>query len=206
MSRHRARRSGLLRAVLSLGLLVGIGVSGTMAYWTDQATVTTGPLAAGRLDLTLNGQLAGPGGSTTDTTFAVGDLVPGESFARAITVGNAGTVPLDYTAVSHTNGTLGPGLRWTVVAGGAASNAGSSANGNRTGTCAGGTTTFSSPSAISANAAAPTPVVPPRRPLAAGASETLCVIVRLDPSAPSSLQGATATATFVVNGVQRGAP
>ncbi|MFD1858568.1 hypothetical protein EHW97_09200 [Aeromicrobium camelliae] len=196
MSKHRARRSGLLRAVLSLGLLLGLGVSGTMAYWTDQATVATGQLAAGRLDLTLNGQLAGPGGTTADTAFTVGDLVPGESFARAITVGNAGTVPLDYTAVAHTNGALGPGLRWSVVAGGTATNSGSSTNGNRTGTCTGGTLTFS----------APTPVVPARRPLAAGASETLCITVTLDRSATSSLQGATATASFVVNGVQRGAP
>src|SRR5690606_32980021 len=75
----RRRGRDFARAVLSLGLLVGLGVTGTLAYWTDEGAVTTGSLHAARLDLTVNGQLGGAGGTTTDTSFAIADLVPGES-------------------------------------------------------------------------------------------------------------------------------
>lgn len=182
-----------------------LGVGGTMAFWSDQASVDTGSLGAGRLDVTLNGQLTGEGGVIADTQFSIGDLVPGESFARAITVGNGGTVPLDYTMTGSTSGALGPALRWTVVPGGSADNAGTVAGGDRTGTCTGGTITYPS-AAISDAAASPTGVIAARRPLAVGANEQVCVIVALDANAASTLQGATATARFVTTGIQRGAP
>ncbi|OUZ12574.1 hypothetical protein BHE97_02445 [Aeromicrobium sp. PE09-221] len=201
---QRRRRSAVLVWIVGVILALAVGVGGTMAFWSDEATVETGSLEAGRLDVTLNGQLTGPGGSIADAQFAIADLVPGESFARTITVGNGGTVPLDFSVTGSTSGTLGTALRWTVVAGGTAGNTGTIAAGDRTGTCTGGTTTYPS-ATISGSAASPTTVVGTRGPLAVGTAQSLCIIVGLDPNAPGTLQGETATARFVVTGTQRGA-
>ncbi|TSD55701.1 hypothetical protein FNM00_16620 [Aeromicrobium piscarium] len=202
---QRPRRLAVLVWVSGVVLMLAVGVGGTMAFWSDEATVETGSLAAGRLDVTLNGELAGEGGVLVDTQFQIADLVPGESFARVIAVGNGGTVPLDYTMTGSTSGTLGAALRWTVVPGGSATNAGTVAGGNRAGSCTGGSSTYPS-AAISGSATSPTGVIATPRPLAVGASEQVCVIVALDANAASTLQEATATARFVITGIQRGAP
>ena len=202
---RRGRRLALAAWIGGVVVALTLGVGGTMAFWSDQATVDTGALEAGRLDVTLNGELQGQGGVVTDTQFQIATLVPGESFARIIAVGNGGTVPLDYTMTGSTSGTLGAALRWTVVPGGSANNAGTVAGGNRAGSCTGGTSTYPS-AAISGSATSPTGVIAAPRPLAVGASEQVCVIVALDANADSTLQGATATARFVVTGIQRGAP
>ena len=201
----RPRRLAVLVWISGVVLMLAVGVGGTMAFWSDEATVETGSLDAGRLDVTLNGELAGEGGVLVDTQFQIADLVPGESFARTITVGNGGTVPLDYTMTGSTSGTLGAALRWTVVPGGSANNVGAVAGGNRAGSCTGGTTTYPS-AAISGSASSPTGIIGTHRPLAVDASEQVCVIVALDANAASALQGATATARFVITGIQRGAP
>ncbi len=207
---QRRRRFAVLVWIVGVVLALAVGVGGTMAFWSDEATVDTGSLGAGRLDVTLNGGLAGEGGVIDDTQFQIANLVPGESFARAITVGNGGSVPLDFSAVGSTSGALGTALRWTVVVGGTASNTGTIADGNRAGSCTGGTTTYpgtnpAAGAAISGSAASPTTVVGSRGPLAVGATRSLCVVVRLDPNAAAGLQGATAAARFVVTGIQRGA-
>lgn len=199
-----SRCRGFVRAVLSLGLLLSAGTTGTLAYWTDEGTVSTAPLSAGRLDVMLNGQLSGTGGSIVDAGFAVGDLVPGESFARELHVHNSGSVPFDYTATGYATGGLSNGLRWTVVAGASASNSGTMARGNRAGACANGMTTFGPAAALSTSAAAPSPVVSTRRPVNVGATERLCIVVGLDPNAAGALQGTTASAAFTVHAVQRG--
>ena len=116
-----------IRGLLSLGIIAGIGGVGTLAYWTDDAAVTTGSFTAGTLDVTINDALAGPannGGTTSDAGFALADMVPGESVARTVKVGNAGTIPLAYTAKAWNSGGLASGLRWTAVAGSTASNSG----------------------------------------------------------------------------------
>jgi len=183
---------------LAAALLV-LTVPGTLAFWVGDDEVTAPELRAATLDVTLNGDLAGLGGTTGDAGFTAADLIPGESFARVITVGNAGSAPLDYSVTGHTAGALGPGLRWTVTPGGVATNSGSAATGTRAGGCTGGTTVFG-PAAIPA---APTPLISTPRPLDPGADERVCVLVRLDPEASGSLQGTSADATFRVRGEQR---
>ena len=51
--RHRRRPRGRVRALLSLGLLLGITQVGTLASWTDSATVQGGGFSSGTLDLTV---------------------------------------------------------------------------------------------------------------------------------------------------------
>ncbi len=211
---HRARRrvlgSGRVRALLSLGIVVGLGAVGTLAYWTDDATITSSSFSSGRLDVTLNDQLAGAvnnGGTTSDVDFKLAEMIPGESFARTVKVGNAGTVGLTYTAKAWNTGTLASGLRWTVVAGSSASNTGTLAAGDRVGTCSAGTTTATTVT-LGTSAGTATTVITPKRTINATAPtfENVCVIAKLDSSAGNALQGTSASATFTFNGTQLGAP
>ena len=211
---HRARRrvfgSGRVRALLSLGIVVGLGAVGTLAYWTDDATITSSSFSSGRLDVTLNDQLAGAvnnGGTTSDVDFKLAEMIPGESFARTVKVGNAGTVGLTYTTKAWNSGTLASGLRWTVVAGSTASNAGTLAAGNRVGTCSAGTTTATTVT-LGTTAGTATTVITPKRTITATAPifENVCIIAKLDSTAGNALQGTTASATFIFNGTQLGAP
>jgi hypothetical protein len=176
---------------------------GTLAFWTDDASVASGGLTAAALDVTLDGNLTGTannGGTWTNSSFALDTMVPGESKAVSFAVGNAGSAPLTYAVTGTATGALATGLRFSVYAGGAASNSGTIANGNRTGTCAGSAlVTDATLSAVTAT------IVSSRRTLASGASETVCVIAKLDSGAANSLQGATATATLGFSGRQVGA-
>src|SRR5688500_795356 len=121
---HRRRRNGRTRALLSLGLLFGITQVGTLASWTDSATVVSEPFSRGTLDLQVGvraaAQLALHGGSWAHANRALPLMAPGESVAKALTVGNGGTVALTYnaTVVSSNNGLFNlatPGLHVTVI-------------------------------------------------------------------------------------------
>lgn len=207
MSRHAAPRRrwfgrGRTRALLSLGLVLGLGVVHTMAYWTDQATMTTGEIAAGTLDLRLlNGAtLVGQGGTWNNTAFAASNLTPGESVAFSFPVRNDGTTPFRFTATASASGNLRPGLRFTTTHGSnTASNSGSAANANRVGTCGANTVATSS---VTLGTTATTVIASPGVQRAAGELITVCIIVRLDPSAGNELQGQTAQATFVFDATQ----
>lgn len=206
---HRAaKRPGGPRRVLSalmavLGAVVLLGsVQGTFAFWSDEASMSTGSLTAGTLDVTLDGNLAGranDGGTWTQTTFALDAMLPGESRATSFAVRNAGTSGLTYAVAGSATGALAPALRFSVYAGGAAANTGTAAAGNRAGSCAG--------AAVATDvtlAAASAVLTATRRTLASGASEQVCVIARLTLDAANGMQGATATATFAFNGRQVG--
>ena len=133
------------KAIGAGGLVLGVGVTATLAAWTDTAAVESGSFTTGTLDLTVGettaGQLDGPGGSWTHSALTLSDMAPGESVARLLTVGNDGSIPLTFTgtvatstaALSGTNG-----LEVTVVqrATGVA-NSGSAASADRAGTCTG---------------------------------------------------------------------
>jgi predicted ribosomally synthesized peptide with SipW-like signal peptide len=196
---------------LSLGIVAGLGAVGTLAYWTDDATITSSSFSTGTLDVTLNGDLAGAannGGTTSDVGFTMSDLIPGESFARTVKVGNAGTVGLTYTAKAWNSGTLASGLRWTVVAGSTASNSGTPAAGNRAGACSSGGTTTATNVTLGTTAGTATTVITPKRTINATAPtyEDVCVIAKVDAGASNALQGTSASATFTFNGSQLGAP
>jgi predicted ribosomally synthesized peptide with SipW-like signal peptide len=199
---HRRRRSGRLRAVLSLGLLLGVSQVGTLASWTDSATVSGGGFSSGTLDLkvgeTSADQLGGPGGSWAHTTLTLAAMAPGESVARSLTIGNGGSVALTYnaTVVSSNNALFNastPGLQLTVVEGATAGNTGVQASNNRVGTCGTGTATALTNANVSTTASGlhASPVS-----LAAGASRSYCVLARLATTAPNDMQGKTTALTF----------
>ena len=210
-ARHHVLGSRRVRALLSLGIVAGLGAVGTLAYWTDEATITSSSFSTGTLDVTLNGELAGAannGGTTSDVDFTLSNMIPGESFARTVKVGNGGSVAFTYTAKAWNSGALASGLHWTVVAGSTASNSGSPSAGNRTGTCSPGGTTTASNVTLGTSADAATTVITPKRTINATAPkfEDVCVIAKVDAGASNALQGTSASATFTFNGTQLGAP
>lgn len=181
-----ALRGVRARAILSLGVVLGLGSVGTLAYWTDSATLTGGSFTTGTLDLTLSGA------HNFSTEFAAQNMQPGDSKAAVVTVKNAGSIDFTYTATGSGIGALAPLLRFTVTAGGNLADGGK--------TCTGGATVVSNV-ALGAN----TPVVPTSRSLQAGAEETLCVQATL-PATETGGQGSTAQATFTFAAKQVGAP
>lgn len=215
MTQHRRpagkskRRSGRTRAVLMLAavgvLATGMSVKGTFAFWTDSATATTGSFSAGTLDITVNGQLAGSGninGTTTVASLTLKDMVPGESIAATFPVANNGTVPLTYNLTGTGSGGLAVtnGLQYAVTFGGTATNTGSAATGNRTGSC-GTTATDANTTLLTGTPSS----FATARALAVGASDTVCVVARLNSNAPNALQGAVGTASLLFDSKQVGA-
>lgn len=213
MSNHRSqtprrRRSGRTRAIISLGVIavlsLGFSVKGTFAFWTDSATAQTGSFVAGTLDITVDGQLAGKennGKSTTIASLKLDNMVPGESVAGVFPVKNHGSIPLTYNLTGTGSGGLAVanGMQYSLTFGAAAAN--TTANGLRSGTCAGVTATDAntvvlneSPKSYATN-----------RPLAVGATETVCVVARLNSNAPNALQGLSGSASFLFDSKQVGA-
>ena len=182
-----------LRALLSLGMVVGLGTTGTYAYWTDTATVTGTAISAGTIDLKVN-RGAGDQDNISDyTTMNVSTMVPGNSTAGTIVVKNNGTAPLRYYVNASGTNTDTKGLAAALdikVTGDAATGGSGTAK-----TCPG--TALSTATGFGANmlGSAATP-----RLLAAGASETLCIQATLPTNASTTLQGATTNVTFTFNG------
>lgn len=219
MSTHRTdtrsttRRRGRGRAVLSLAvvafLATGMSVKGTFASWTDSATMSTGSFASGTLDITLNGQLVGPGttnnpGTWTNNTFALTNVVPGESVATSFPVKNNGLSGLKYNVTGTATGGLAVsgGMQYAVYFGVTATNTGTEAAGNRAGACGGTTPTDANGTTLTGTSGS----LAADRTLAAGVTETVCIVARLNSTAGNGLQGLTTTASLVFNARQLTAP
>jgi predicted ribosomally synthesized peptide with SipW-like signal peptide len=194
-SRHAAQRRPIrfrsrsvqVRALLSVGILLGGGGVATLAAWSDNATATT-TFSTGNIDLKLNS-------NDTITIPNLTNLRPGSTQAVAIAVSNTGTLPVTYTVVGAGTGTLGPALTAAVYTGGTPTNP------------AGGTTSSCSGTAITTTgASAPSVVgtlVGTGRPLAGAtgtpqviASEALCVLFTLPTTAPTTLQSQSTNITL----------
>ena len=128
-------------------------------------------------------------------------MLPGESVAADISVKNAGSVALRYTADATAAGKLAEGLTFEVFPDGTAANAGSADTADRSGSCT-GTSNFG-PTALTGDDAS---VIARPRQLEAGSSETVCVVATLSASAANTLQGTSATTTIVFDAKQLGAP
>ncbi|MGB7363382.1 MAG: TasA family protein [Rhodococcus sp. (in: high G+C Gram-positive bacteria)] len=92
--RRRRLTSARVRALLSLGIVFGLGSVGTMAAWSDTSTATTGTFTTGFIDLKLDGADNAPAAFTTAMTAAA--MVPGTTVRTSLTVQNQGTVAFNY--------------------------------------------------------------------------------------------------------------
>lgn len=197
--RHRRKPfdSVRVRAFLCLGLLAAPFVTGTYAYWTDDVIVQGTTLTSGTLDINVGG-----GDPKSTTTLSMSAMVPGSSSAEVLAVNNVGDVPVKYTMTGGLTGTgatefsaVGSsGLLLTILVGGTVSGSGQSA------TCTGGTAAVTN-QPLTTNTSSSILGKRPTSPLAAtSGSESLCFQITLSATAPSSLQGKTASATFTVTG------
>jgi len=104
MSSHRDTGRVPVRAVLSLGIVLGFGATSTMAYWADEAVMTSGSFTGGAMDLRLNtsnAQGTDIGYANTAITWggtSATALSPGERKAFSLSVNNVGNPPFTYTA------------------------------------------------------------------------------------------------------------
>ncbi|MCW2787223.1 MAG: hypothetical protein JWP74_3740 [Marmoricola sp.] len=163
--------------------MLSVGVVGTHAYWTDAVTVVGASFSTGFIDLKVNNVDA----NVDLTSISLAAMVPGTTTAAVLTVKNAGTAPLKYTAASTATNADGKALAAALVVKvtGDAATTGSAPVKTCAGTALAGTGTTLSGAVVSTG-----------RLLSADASETLCIQVTLPATAPSALQSATTSATL----------
>lgn len=188
------------RAVLGLGIALGLTSVNTLAYWTDEAAMTTGQIQSGSLDLLIDGQLSGQGGSVTRSAINASSMLPGESFAFTVPVQRApNTAGFAVTATATSAGALAAHLRWSVHEGTAGTQT-VGANSIRSNTCGG--TQLSDNVALGASGQVVIPTTNPVNLGGATLTKNLCIRVTLPSSAPNAAQSTSATATFNLTATQ----
>lgn len=174
--------SSRTRAVLCIGMLVGLGAVGTLAKWNDQAAATSGEIATGRINILANSEK-----QHTFSALGMAGMRSGNSKAANLTVGNNGSIPLRYTVAVTGSGKLSPYLEITAFTGGSATNA------NSVGTCPGGTQVGKA----TARDGSETALVTAAQTLAAtSGSQVLCFVAALAASTPTSASNTTGTLTL----------
>lgn len=195
-------KSTRVRALLSIGMVFGLGAVGTLAYWTDSATLAGGTFTAGKLDIKLGTPAVDNNPPQFTTDFAMTNLQPGgPAKAAVVTVRNTGSVDFVYSvsglATNTGAGVLASVLNFKVVPGGAL---------NVGATDCTGTSTFNNTMATTQTVVPFSPPVTPTAPrINAAATDTFCVVASL-PSSVTTGQTDSATAAFTFTAKQVGAP
>lgn len=193
------------RAVLSLGIVLGLASVSTLAFWTDSAQLTTGTIQTAKLDMRLDGADNQP----TSGKLAIANMIPGESVAATISVQRvANTIAFTYSASAAvaTSNELTEALRFKLYSG-TAGTAATSGTGVRTQPC-GGTQLWGGTDGLKLTATA-TSLISARTalatPLALSATEkadSLCVQAILPTATDNTAQGKSATVNFTFNATQ----
>ncbi|WP_181642620.1 SipW-dependent-type signal peptide-containing protein [Nocardioides massiliensis] len=181
-----------------LGVLAGTGVAGAWAYWTDTATVRSGPIRAGSMDLRVNGEAVGTGTSVTVAAIATNDLTPGEAQAFALTISNVGTPDLKWTATATRAATpawgySGDPLLVTLHRGAPVDDA----SYPRVDSC-----THPAMGSVVAVTAGSSLLTAGPQLLTAGQSEVVCVLIAMDDTAGNANQGASGAVALTFDAVQ----
>lgn len=196
-------RSARTRAVLSLGIVLGLTSVSTLAFWTDEAVLNSGTIQSGTLDIQLNGA-----NSHAATTFALANMIPGESVAYAVNVNRAAnSIPFTYGVTGQTSATnaFAQALRFRVYTG--STNNQVTTNGVRTQTCTGtelsaaggvGLVSGTSTSLITGRAALATPLAVSSTVY----TDTICIQASLPSGTGNGAQGLSTTASFLFNATQ----
>lgn len=169
------------RALLSLGMVLGVGAVGTMAAWSDTATATTGMFETGAVNVQLKLNSQRP----TYNFVALNkvNMARGASVAGMLPVNNTGSSDFDYT-VKANSADAGTAAYGAASAATFAQNlnvkvyVGGSSNGT---TCTGGTQL-----ADTALALGSVNVVGAGRRLDVAQSESLCFQVTVNANAPKA--------------------
>lgn len=192
-TRFKAVTSARIRAVLSLGIVLGLTSVSTLAYWTDEAQMTTGTIQAGSLDMLINNNLPGQGGTWANSAMTASNMIPGDSFAFTVPIQRApNTAAFAVTATGTASGELAPHLRWSIHEGTAGTSTTNTATGIRSNTCSG--TQLSSNVALSGTAAT---LIPAANAVNLGGttfSKNLCIRVSMPTDTGNAAQSKSGTA------------
>jgi predicted ribosomally synthesized peptide with SipW-like signal peptide len=169
--RSRLGETGWIRtrAVLSLGMVLGLGAVGTMAAWSDSATATTGMFSTSSVQLKVDNQRP----AHQFTELKRNSMLPGQSEAGALTVQNTGTANFQWAVSATATGSSALIGKLKVSLHQTGANDGSTWSGPIIGT----------QQAFSGN-----PTLVSGRSLAAGVSEQVCIKVTVDSTAGQTEQ------------------
>nr|WP_314142727.1 SipW-dependent-type signal peptide-containing protein [uncultured Rhodococcus sp.] len=185
--------SARARAIMSIGIVLGLGSVGTLAAWSDTATATSGVFTTGKIDIKLGDPAVDTLPPAFTTTMTKLDLFPNDTRSANLIVSNSGTVGFTYSITATVNSTstpsLGPLLESTVYLGSA-----NTANTSCTGTILSTVTGLATPQKFShpdrALAGQGTTL-----PLPAPKVDNLCIVVKMiGTTSPSS--AATGTVSY----------
>jgi predicted ribosomally synthesized peptide with SipW-like signal peptide len=182
--------SARVRAVLALGMVLGLGAFGTLAAWSDSATATSGPFVVGTVDMKVHGA-----DSYGFVELGMTGMTPGASKAAMLSVSNTGSLAVTYEAKASSPGVLAPYLHVSVHLGGVATNT------TTTGTCSSATVVGATVTPTVAGA-----TIFSARPLAgtpaggAAPADNLCVIVSLDNTTPAAMENKSSVLTLAFTG------
>lgn len=175
-----------VRAVLSLGMVLGLGAAGTLAAWSDTATAQSGSFVVGSVDMKVNGA-----DSYSFVSLGTTGMTPGAGKAAVLPISNTGSLAVTYDAKASSPGVLAPYLRVLVYSGGTATNT------TATGTCSSSTVVGTTATPTTAGA-----TIFAARPLAgkpattAAVPDNLCVLVSLVNTTPFSMQSNSSVLTL----------
>ncbi|OZC71100.1 hypothetical protein CH251_16655 [Rhodococcus sp. 06-462-5] len=209
MSRHKdavgpkaiLRRIGVAlisaraRAIMSIGIVLGLGAVGTLAAWSDTATATSGVFTTGRLDIKVGTPAVDNDPPLFATTLANPAIFPGDTVSAGLLVTNAeGSVANTFTiGVRASNPTLGSLLSTAV-------HSGAPANGVCSGTPLGSVIGLVTPVGAPTNSPKPIPGV--NLPLAVtgmpGSTQQLCISVTMLPTATQPATAISSTITYTI--------
>lgn len=148
------------RAVLSLGMILGLGAVGTMAAWSDTATATTGMFSTSSIQMKVDGKRP----TSSFTKLNKTSMLPGNSTAGDIKVENTGTIDYKWAVSASGSGSSELVGKLTVSLHESGVNNGSTCTGPLIGT---------------AQSLSTSPTLVSGRALAAGASDTVCIQVKV---------------------------
>lgn len=172
-------RSARFRALLSLGMVLGLGAVGTLAAWSASTTTTSGAFTTGYVDIQLADSPAAYSVVFTSPTT----LLPGQSISAVLPIRNVGNLPVTYTSSFMGSGAMGLALQLKVTTDQVVKN----------NTCE-GTAVTGTPAAVTSTG---TTFGGTRGTLAPTVgTESLCLQFTLPPTASSALQGQTGSVVF----------
>lgn len=181
--------SARARAVMSIGIVLGLGAVGTLAAWSDSATATSGTFTTGKIDIKVGNPAVDNNPPAFATTLTSAALFPGDTVAAGLLVTNAtGSVANTYTiSVLASNASLGNLLNSSVYSGAPVS-----------GACTGTPVSTVAGLGTSKNFLQTAPAGNLTRPLAIGATDQLCISVTMPSTATPPTPAATGTVTYTL--------
>jgi len=189
--RNNRRIARFAAGVAALGAVATAGGLASTALFTDQATVTSGNLSVGNVDISTN--------AGTPMFLNTSNMAPGDYIAQPVVVTNAGTLDYRYALRTVSADTDATQATLSVKVGGTCTVAGFAGDG----TVLYGPGTYASAAGVNVFGSSAQGQQAGDRTLVPAANETLCVMVGIPIGAGNGAQSITIDgADFIFNAEQ----